>query len=576
MSTDHRATGEASFGAADFAVAPHVADPDALVAQVLGLSPVGLAACDADGCIVAANAAIAAFLGATTAQDLIGLELDRWLERSDRRALDTPGERVFRRIDGELVWGRVARHDVRGHGEVRTLVQVEDVSTSRDRRSRSERASDLDELTGLASRPMLLDSIAAQLGASDGASCALLVVDVDRFSSINGALGHDEGDRLLEALALRMRPVVRPQDVVSRLGSDEFAVLLRAPLTRSDVLAVAERVLSVAREPFILNAIPVTATVSIGVSFCSGRTDAQSLLREADAALGKAKADGRDRCVVFDTRLEAEVLRRSRLEGELRMALSGDLLELHYQPEVDLGTGRPLGVEALARWPHPSHGLLAADTFVQLAEDAGLVADLGRWVLASACDQLVAWEGLGDLEMRINLSALQLAVPGLVDEVGRTLRRTGLQPHRLCLEVTETAVMADVAISARVLAQLNEMGVVVAIDDFGTGFSSLAHLKRLPVQILKIDKSFVDDVAHDRDSRAIVASILGLAHSLGIDVIAEGVESEAQRRVLFELGCRRAQGHLFSAALDGPAAGEWLARNAMGRSTHGSDAGAVD
>lgn len=517
----------------------------ALLDRALDASAVAVGLIGGEGRLVAANRALARFLGAADAESLIGASLQDHMLREDRRTNPGVTDRAFVLPDGSIRWGRLHRTGTDGDGP--TLVQIFDVTEARASRAQLEYDAGHDHLTGLVNRRTFMEALAASLDSDE--VTALLVVDVDRFKSINDALGHPEGDRLLEVLASRLRSTMRSDDVVCRLGGDEFAVLLHAPISVADATTTGQRVVALAGEPVVLDGQPVATSVSVGVSFSSPGATLESLLSEADMALYRAKTEGRNRCVVFDDELRSAVERRSRLEGELRVALSNERLSLYYQPEVDLRTGRLVGMEALIRWHHPVHGLLSADRFVTLAEDAGIVAELGRWVLSTACRTLAALDGDAGLVMRVNVSAVQLGRPELVQEVADVLHETGVDPGCLCLEITETAVMTDVDRAQGVLAGLAALGVRLAIDDFGTGFSSLAYLKRLPVRELKVDKSFIDDVATDDDGKAIVISVLLLAASLDLDVIAEGVEREEQRAVLIELGCERAQGHLFAPAL---------------------------
>lgn len=525
-----------------------------LLDRALDASSVAVGLVGPDGALVAANTALASFLGSGQATELIGTRLRDHMLREDRRTVPGVSDRAFVMPDGSVRWGRLHQSDVGPDGP--TLIQIFDVTEARESRAQLEYDAGHDHLTGLVNRRTFMEALSVSLESDD--VTALLVVDVDRFKSINDALGHPEGDRLLEVLASRLRSTMRSDDIVCRLGGDEFAVLLHAPVSVADATSTGQRVVALASEPVELDGQPVATSVSVGVSFSAPGATLESLLSEADMALYRAKTEGRNRCVVFDDDLRSTVERRSRLEGELRVALSNDRLSLHYQPEVDLVTGALVGMEALIRWQHPVHGLLPADAFVSLAEDAGIVAELGRWVLTTACRTLAELDDADGLMMRVNVSAVQLARPELVREVAEAIAETGIDPQCLCLEITETAVMTDVERAQAILAGLAALGVRVAIDDFGTGFSSLAYLKRLPVHELKIDKSFVDDVATDADGEAIVVSVLLLASSLELDVIAEGVERDEQRRVLVELGCKRAQGHLFAPALSAADLAAWM------------------
>lgn len=515
-------------------------------------SPLPMVVTD-DGRIVHANRAFIVFLGETSVDDVVGGRLaDHRVDNkpAGRRAVDSRGEYQFRRRDGSLGWGRVTTTAcVTADQRSLAFVQIEDTTEARLVRAQLSDVAAHDPLTGLVDRSSLIDAIAEEVAGGAAGDVRLFLVNVDRIGSINASLGQPEGDRLLEIVAGRLHFATRVDDVVSRLGGDQFAILLRGATSDAEVRMTAQRLLILLREPIELGGQSLAGSVSIGVGTSRSGTTVESLLRDADIALRHAKAGGRNRYVVFDEAFRAAIASRSRMEGELRVALAAERLELHYQPEVDLVSAQVLGVEALARWPHPAMGLLSADAFVTVAEDMGLVAELGRWALATACHRLADWSARHpSLAMRVNVSAAQLAHDGLVEDVRSALDGAGLDPARLCLEITETAVMTDVDQSMRVLAGLHGLGVELAIDDFGTGFSSLAYLRRFPVEILKVDQSFVADV-FEPDGRAIVEAVLQLARSLDLEVIAEGIETDGQLDALTELGCRRGQGHLFSAAL---------------------------
>ena len=407
-----------------------------------------------------------------------------------------------------------------------------------------------DELTGLPNRRALLAEIADELGTPG--DCAVLVLDLDRFKVINDSLGHSVGDQLLVTCADRIRLSLRPGDSVSRLGGDEFAILLRSPADHHTAGVVADRLLALLRAPVVVGDDEVFPSGSIGVAIPEPGDTVEDLVRHADAAMYQAKGLGRDRWVAFDISMRTAVVDRIRTESDLRRAIDNGQLELHYQPEFLLDSGRIVGAEALLRWRHPERGLLTAGEFIGLAEETGLVVDIGRWVLTGATRQAAAWMAAGhDVITRVNLSARQLRT-AVVSEVESALAEAGLPPDRLCLELTETAIMDDVHESARTLERFRELGVQIAIDDFGTGFSSLAYLKRFPVDILKIDRTFVDGVGVDPDDTAIVRSVIGLARTLRLDVVAEGIENAAQVGELLRLGCDRGQG--FHLARPAPAA----------------------
>jgi diguanylate cyclase (GGDEF)-like protein len=402
-----------------------------------------------------------------------------------------------------------------------------------------------DALTGLPNRRALLEELDHRLGP-DGAPTSLLFVDLDRFKATNDSLGHGAGDRLLSAMADRMLHAVRPEDFVARLAGDEF-VLLLADAPAPHVASVAERLLRSLAEPIEIGGHQITRTVSIGIgSAWPGALRPDQLLGHADVALRTAKADGGNRAVLFDDTLRAVVEERTQTEVLLRQAINEGGLRLHYQPEVDLRTGELLAVEALVRWEHPERGLLSAAAFIDVAEESGLIVELGTWVMAEACRQMAEWRQAHPhrFTMRVNMSPAQLGTRNIVQLVADCLADNGLPGRLLCLEITEHAVMQDVTRAVETLHELKTLGVSLAIDDFGTGYSSMAQLKRLPVDVLKIDQSFVAGLGTDGGDRAIVDATVRLARSFGLQVVAEGIETVDIVEHLLVLGCHRAQGYL--------------------------------
>jgi diguanylate cyclase (GGDEF)-like protein len=407
-----------------------------------------------------------------------------------------------------------------------------------------------DELTGLPNRRSLLDELERRLRAAAGEPVAVIYIDLDHFKAMNDVLGHRAGDRVLIAAADRLATTLRPGDVAARFGGDEFVVVLSAPISTLGAAAVADRLLELLAMPVDLDGQFVNRTASFGIAVAD--TDSvtpDELLARADAALYAAKARGRNQIVVFDDEMRAEADDRFSLEVSLRAAIDDGELLVHYQPEVDLRTGRVLAVEALVRWNHPLRGLLPAEAFITVAEESGLIVELGRWVLEEACREMATWVRAYpdlDLTMRVNMSPAQLMSRDFVALVTETLAKHGLCGDKLCLEITEHAVMQDVDGSIEVLRQLRALGIDLAIDDFGSGHSSMIQLKRLPVTALKIDQSFVAGIATDTNDRAIVDSIARLAGAFGLALVAEGVEFRDQAECLLALGCHRAQGFFFS------------------------------
>jgi len=495
----------------------------------------------------------------------LGEEGPRWKEAiesvfSTGRALDREWEAT---LGGQHYWFQSrAVPEFDGEGRIEhVLVVTSDITALK--RSEAELAHQAlhDPLTGLANRALLLDHLRGALGRASRhpGSLVLLFLDLDRFKLVNDSMGHSVGDELLVAVADRLKRVVRPGDTVARLGGDEFVVLLEDVGAQEEVTDVALRIKRVMADPVAIGTSEVFTTTSIGIAIAEPSHDAEGLLRDADSAMYLAKARGRNRFEVFDETLRTEATAKLTMESSLRRAIdlmegpSGDGaggLAVFFQPEVDLHSGAILGAEALARWHHPTEGLLEAGRFIELAEESGLILDLGAWVLQEACRIAGSWRHTGGdathFTLRVNLSARQIAQPDIVDTVVRALAAAELPAHKLCLEITETALMQDPASALRVLTDLRSLGVSLAVDDFGTGYSSLAYLKRFPVDVLKIDRSFVDGLGDDPEDTAIVTAIVGMARALGLSLVAEGVETERQLAELVRLGCQRAQGFLFS------------------------------
>jgi len=376
-------------------------------------------------------------------------------------------------------------------------------------------------------------------------------MDLDRFKTVNDSLGHAIGDQLLVAAVARLRAVLREGDTLARLGGDEFVALLDGVADLPEALRVAEGLHAALAEPLAVEGRALFATVSIGVALRSAPEEGpEDLLRFADAALYRAKEAGRACTEAFYPGMSAAALERLELEHDLRRAVAREELRVHYQPKVDLTSGQVVGLEALVRWQHPERGMVAPGAFIPLAEETGLIAPIGRWVLGEACCQLVAWQerhpGKAAPLVSVNISARQFRNPDLAGEVAATLADTGLDPGLLKLEITETAAMAQLETSIATLAALRNLGVRLAIDDFGAGYSSLAYLQSLPVDTLKIDRSFFEDVARNR---AIVRAVTDLAHGLGLDVTAEGLETAVQVAWAREAGCDRGQGYYFARPL---------------------------
>jgi diguanylate cyclase (GGDEF)-like protein/PAS domain S-box-containing protein len=413
-----------------------------------------------------------------------------------------------------------------------------------------------DELTGLANRALLLDHLGgavARLRRNEETSrlLAVLFLDLDGFKLVNDRLGHEAGDAVLTGVARRLKSVVRDTDVISRFGGDEFVVVAESLPREDESLALAERIADVLSLEFELPTGACTLSCSVGVATTRDPdTDPDAILREADVAMYRAKMRGRGLMELFDERARLEVDERVEAERELRQALIGDQLKVAYQPVVSLSDGTMVGCEALVRWAHPTKGWVLPDLFVPMAETSGLIVPLGELVLTEACRQAGLWRHQGrEFTVSVNVSRRQLLEPGFVTLVRSALDSGGVPGEAICLEVTETAAPAHDSRIVEVLEEIRRLGCRIALDDFGAGYSTLTNLRELPIDVIKIDKSFVAGVADIGDDRGIVAAVIALARELGLSVIAEGVEDERQLSVLRTLHCPLAQGHLFSAAV---------------------------
>ena len=440
-----------------------------------------------------------------------------------------------------------------------------------------------DTLTDLPNRVQFMNHLKQAVGRAEGndyAKFAVLFLDLDRFKVINDSLGHAVGDKLLIAIAERLTTCVRPGDIVARLGGDEFTILLNRSGETAEIIHVAERLLAKISEPFKIDNYEVFTTASIGI-VVSGTVErqAEDFLRDADAAMYRAKESGKARFEIFDTEMHVRNMNLLQVETDLRHALERNEFEVHYQPIVDLATGRVQEFEALIRWRHPEHGLIAPNEFVPVAEETGLIIPIGRWILEESCRQVAEWQLQYSfpLSISVNLSAKQLMHPTLVSQVKDVLFSTGINPFQLKLEVTESTVMEHSESSLGVVSALYALGVSLSTDDFGTGYSSLSYLHRFPFERLKIDRSFISKMDSEDNSGAIVKTILMLGDNLNIEVVAEGIETMKQLELLRSLGCKSGQGYLFSRPVDAAAAEEFLRQGAdlsgFGKNLDFGDAG---
>jgi diguanylate cyclase (GGDEF)-like protein/PAS domain S-box-containing protein len=409
-----------------------------------------------------------------------------------------------------------------------------------------------DPLTLLANRSLFRDRVqhALTLAQRGRLRAAVMFLDLDNFKNINDSLGHDAGDRLLQAVALRLIHSTRTSDTVARLGGDEFAILLEGIATIAEVENLATSLIEELGRPFAISATEVRVSASIGVAFSSLEAGAEALLSKADIAMYHAKAAGKSQFVIFQPQMQETLLQRLRLEADISRAIGEDEIFIEYQPVVDLGTRSLLGVEALVRWRHRELGVLMPNQFIQIAEECGQIVKLGRWVLGRACRELLAWRhgvaGGAGLRLAVNISGRHLQYGDLVQDVAHALEDSGLEPGNLVIELTETTIMHNTEVNLGRLRDLKALGVRLAIDDFGTGYSSLSYLHRFPIDILKIDQSFVGRLTNSYNGPELARAVITLAETLGLDTVAEGIELQSQVEALLNLGCVAGQGYLFA------------------------------
>jgi diguanylate cyclase (GGDEF)-like protein/PAS domain S-box-containing protein len=452
------------------------------------------------------------------------------------------------------------------HGQVTGAVMVfHDVSAARATTLRMSYLAQHDSLTGLPNRILLNDRLteAMALAHRYQRQLAVLFLDVDRFKYINDTLGHVIGDRLLQSIAQRLLGCVRASDTVSRQGGDEFVILLPEVTHAQAATVCADKILEILRSPHRVDEHDLHVTASIGiVTYPDDGTDAETLMKHADFAMYHAKDSGRDNRQFFKRDLNLRALERRALEDGLRCALEREELMLHYQPKINLETGDIVGVEALIRWLHPDLGLVSPAEFIPIAEECGLMVPIGQWVLGQACHQAQAWQdiGLAPIRIAVNISAVELRAKDFLKRVGATLAETGLEPRFLELELTETFLVQDSTATLAVLQDLKQLGLNLALDDFGTGYSSLNHLKRFPIDTLKIDRSFVRTITTNSDDASIVCAVISMGKNLHMRVVAEGVETREQLSFLQDRECPFGQGYYFSQPLTGQACTQLLRR----------------
>jgi len=470
-------------------------------------------------------------------------------------------ELIHYKKNGELFWLEleIVPVDYFDRGFTHWVSVARDITERKASEDEIEHLAFYDALTQLPNRQLLMDRLEYAFLQREGVDelGALMFIDLDNFKILNDTLGHSKGDLLLQQVAYRLSCCIRFSDTVARLGGDEFVVMLEnlgrdAEMAKARATIVAEKILVALSEPYDLIGYQHHSTCSIGITFFSKRREQiGDLLKQADLAMYQAKASGRNTLCFFDPAMQALATANAALNSELRQGLRQQQFVLHYQPQVG-GDGKMFGVEALVRWLHPQRGLVMPDEFIAQAEESGLILPLGEWVLMTACAQLAAWAKRPEtakLHLAVNVSVRQFRHPEFVDMVMRAINDTGISAHHLKLELTESLLVTGMEVTIAKMSMLKEAGVTLSIDDFGMGYSALSYLKHLPLDQLKVDRTFVKDILTDPNDAAIARTIIGLAQSLGLGVVAEGVETEGQRDLLARFGCECYQGYLFCRAL---------------------------
>jgi diguanylate cyclase (GGDEF)-like protein len=486
------------------------------------------------------------------------VELSSGSSHSSRMAAELTAEFEARIASGDLApWkrhlggGRIIAIAHRPMPDGGAVVIIDDITEREQAEARVRFLATHDNLTGLPNRILFMEQVSEAVldGRRQGRKFAIVFVDVDRFKIINDTLGHSAGDTLLIEIANRLKRCVEPHDIVARLSGDEFIILLRDASDPAQISKIARRMLSAILKPIVVRGQECRVTASLGISrYPSDAEDADTLIKNADAAMYAAKDEGHNGFRFHTAGLETQSIDRLMLENGLRQAIERNELLLHYQPKRSLHSGDITGVEALVRWQHPEFGLLLPARFIPLAEETDLIVAIGKWVLEAACAQNAAWQraGLAPIQVAINLAARQFADPGLLEDVRQALRKSGMAPELLELEITETMAMQSVGRTVELLNAIKGLGVKIAIDDFGTGYSSMSLVKQLPIDVLKIDRSFIHEIASDSDDKAIAEAIIAFGRALDLTVVAEGVETAEQEALLRAHRCDAIQGFLVS------------------------------
>jgi diguanylate cyclase (GGDEF)-like protein/PAS domain S-box-containing protein len=502
------------------------------------------------------NKRINPFLGGLCAIDALD-PLRSLMSILPESTIGTGRATALARGDGFAFPAELSVGEIIDEGQTLYLLTIRDITDRRRIENRLERMALYDTLTGLPNRMKMQSHLEQSIQEAKiaGKSVVVAGIDLDNFKNVNDFFGHQLGDRLLQAAAGRLRADLEPGDILGRVGGDDFLICVPTENVEATMERLRARVQEAFDRTFIINDFELYATASIGfTSFPDHGSDVGTLLKNAEAATYFAKEAGRNTSVVYSARVTDRRTHRLSLETDLRRGLERNEFLVHYQPRLEASSGRLRGMEALIRWEHPEAGLVPPSRFIPVAEESGLIVPIGLWVLEAACRQTRRWldAGFGELKLAVNLSVRQFKDAGLVSKIQNVLIRTGLPADHLELEITESGLMNDIERGMEVLAELKHIGCTVAIDDFGTGYSSLSYLKRLPIDVLKIDRSFVMGLPQERSDLSIVTAVVGMARSLGLLTVAEGVESAEQLKTLVDIGCDEVQGYLLSRPLTVP------------------------
>ncbi|HXG95051.1 MAG TPA: EAL domain-containing protein [Blastocatellia bacterium] len=543
-------------------------------------APIGIAIVSPEGRWLSVNRSLCEIVGyseeellatntqAITHESDFGQFMSKVNEVLDGRTLTEQMEKRYIHKAGYEVWVMASISLIREpRSKASNLIfQVQHISDRKRAEEQLRHEALHDMLTGLPNRANFMQKLRGALDrvkAGGDAAFAVLFLDLDRFKVINDSLGHMAGDQLLIGIARRLRNCLRPGDVVARLGGDEFTILLNNIKDKSDAEHVADRVQRMISQPFTLGGYETSTTVSIGIAFPSPEyQQAEDLLRDADTAMYQAKSLGKAQFVIFDKKMHTHAMSIMQIESDLRRSIDRHEFLIHYQPIISLQNGVLAGFEALIRWRHPERGLISPSDFIPVAEETGLIVPIGEWVLKESCRQMRRWQksfNSSPLFISVNLSSKQFAHSTLLEQIVETLDATGLDPCSLKLEITESVVMQNIEVATGMLEHLRSIGVQLSIDDFGTGYSSLSYLYRLPIDTLKIDRSFISHLSGNNENREIVRTIITLAKTLGMGVVAEGIETQDQLDLLKNLKCDYGQGYLYSKPLEANAAEQLIA-----------------